>query len=80
MYTRYGGTTGRLVGTDYAEMAQWYLSQPSSVSHGTGMQRAAWYRYGYQTYNINNCALVWGSGRSVPRVAQDPTIAQSLVG
>jgi predicted metalloprotease len=62
MYTRYGYATGRLVGSDYNEFYRWLYYQPCSSTHGCGTQRASWYQYGYQQYNLRSCnnALVSG--------------------
>jgi predicted metalloprotease len=59
IYTRYGYANGRLSGGDYWEFHNWLMSQPSSPSHGTAQNRAAWYRYGYDTYSIASCNLAF---------------------
>ena len=59
MYTRSGYAAGRLTGSDYGEFYNWLYYQPTSNTHGTGPNRAAWYRYGYQQFNINSCARVF---------------------
>ena len=41
------------------ELSSWLSGQPTSVSHGTGAARAAWFKCGYQQYNINDCAQVY---------------------
>jgi predicted metalloprotease len=58
MSTRWGYQTGRLGNGDYWELHNWYLSTRASNSHGYPQQRADWYRYGYQTQNINSCNQV----------------------
>ena len=55
LYTRFGYNTGRLSGNDYWEFHNWLYSQGSSVSHGTGPNRAAWFQYGYTQYTKPAC-------------------------
>jgi len=55
LYTRFGYNTGRLNGNDYWEFHNWLSGQRSSVSHGTGANRAAWYQYGYTHYSKAAC-------------------------
>jgi hypothetical protein len=59
IYTRYGYANGRLSGSDYWEFHNWLMTQPASTSHGTAQERAAWYRYGYETYSVASCDLVF---------------------
>ena len=59
MYSRYGYSTGRLVGSDYSEMYNWLYAQPYSADHGTGSIRAAWYQYGYTQYSMAACDQVF---------------------
>jgi len=58
LYTRFGYNTGRLNGGDYWEFYNWLYHQPSSGSHGTGVDRAAWYQYGYTQYTNAACDAV----------------------
>ena len=58
MATRWGYATGRLVGSDYGEFYNWLAGQPTSASHGTGANRSAWYRWGYEQYNLSQCFRV----------------------
>jgi hypothetical protein len=55
LYTRFGYNTGRLSGNDFWEFHNWLYYQRSSVSHGTGPNRAAWYQYGYTQYTKAAC-------------------------
>jgi predicted metalloprotease len=55
LYTRFGYSTGRLSGGDFWEFSNWLYYQPSSASHGTGPNRAAWFRYGYTQYSKAAC-------------------------
>ena len=60
MYTRWGYASGRLVGSDYSEMAGRLAAQPSGDgSHGPGSIRADWFRYGYQQYSLAACNQVF---------------------
>lgn len=61
MYTRWGYATGRLTGTDFTEFSNWLLSTPRSTTHGDPTLRQAWFKYGYQTYDINKCALAYNA-------------------
>jgi predicted metalloprotease len=55
MYTRWGYMTGLLGGADYWEFSNWLSSQRNSASHGSGANRAAWFKYGYTEYNLGKC-------------------------
>jgi predicted metalloprotease len=55
MYTRWGYATGMLGGADYWEFSNWLSSQRSSSSHGSGANRAAWFKYGYTQYSLAAC-------------------------
>ena len=59
MYTNWGYDKGRLTGRDYYEWRAWLRNQPYSKSHGSGEKRAAWFDYGYSTYDINACAKAY---------------------
>jgi predicted metalloprotease len=61
LYTRFGYNTGRLNGGDYWEFYNWLYYQPSSPSHGTGANRAAWYQYGYTQYTKGACDQAFGA-------------------
>lgn len=61
MYTRWGYSVGRLTGNDYWEFYNWLYYQPSSTSHGTGANRAAWYQYGYNQYSLAACNRAYTS-------------------
>jgi hypothetical protein len=72
LYTRFGYNTGRLSGEDFSEFYNWLSAQPSSVSHGIGRNRAAWYQEGYTRYTKEACDATFGlqaSGASVASVA-----------
>jgi predicted metalloprotease len=58
LYTRFGYNSGRLSGNDFGEFYTWLYNQPSSGSHGTGANRAAWFHYGYMQYTKAACDLV----------------------
>jgi predicted metalloprotease len=55
LYTRYGYSTGRLSGNDFWEFYNWLYYLSSSASHGTGANRAEWFRYGYNQYTKGAC-------------------------
>lgn len=61
MYTRYGYAAGRLTTSDYWEFYYWLYYQPTSSTHGSGANRAAWFDYGYQQYSLTACNQVFGS-------------------
>jgi predicted metalloprotease len=72
LYTRFGYNTGRLAGSDYGEFWNWLYYQRSSVSHGTGPNRAAWFQYGYNQYSKSACDTTFAltaSGASLQRTA-----------
>jgi hypothetical protein len=80
LYTRYGYDTGRLDGTDFGEFRNWLSGQPTSVSHGTGANRASWFEYGYTQYTKGACDQVFNlteSGGEGSRTAKMAT-AESL--
>jgi hypothetical protein len=44
-----------LGGADYWEFSNWLSSQRNSSSHGSGANRAAWFKYGYTQYSLGAC-------------------------
>lgn len=55
MYTRWAYGIGKLTGGDYWEFSNWLSSQSPSGSHGSGANRAAWFRHGYTQYSLAAC-------------------------
>jgi uncharacterized protein len=60
MYTRWAYATGMLQGGDYWEFSNWLSSQPNSGTHGSGANRAAWFKYGYLQYSLGACDSAYG--------------------
>lgn len=73
MYTRYGYSTGRLNGADYGEMYNWLAAQSTSTSHGSGANRAAWYKYGYTSYSLAACNQVLTTTAATSKAASKRT-------
>jgi predicted metalloprotease len=78
LYTRYGYATGRLSGNDLWEFNAWLAGQPSSASHGTGANRAAWFQYGYTQYSKAACDRTMALTASGAKVASALAAARRL--
>jgi predicted metalloprotease len=55
LYTRFAYNMGRAQGGDFWEFSNWLYYQPASPSHGTGPNRASWFRHGYTQYSKGAC-------------------------
>jgi predicted metalloprotease len=62
MYTRWAYGAGLLTGGDYWEFSNWLSSRGTSASHGSGANRAAWFKYGYVQYNLGACDSAYNLG------------------
>jgi hypothetical protein len=69
LYYRYGYTGGRLLGADYKEFYNWLYYQPYSASHGSGPNRAAWFKYGYSQYTKAACDSVYRTAAMSSRLS-----------